>query len=80
MIAADQEARVLRLYHAEKWRVHTIARQLGLHHATVRRVLARAGGRLHSRRRVPGRRGGWCRLLAHGSGTGALKPFEQRGE
>jgi transposase len=53
MIAADQEARVLRLYHAEKWRVHTIARQLGLHHATVRRVLARAGVAMASQRRWP---------------------------
>ncbi|HLX09016.1 MAG TPA: IS21 family transposase [Thermoanaerobaculia bacterium] len=55
MIAADQEARVLRLYHAEKWRVHTIARQLGLHHATVRRVLARAGVAMASQRRWPSR-------------------------
>jgi transposase len=53
MIAADQEARVLRLYHAEKWRVHTIARQLGLHHATVRRVLARAGIAVTHQRRWP---------------------------
>jgi len=43
MISAEQEARVLRLFHAEKWRVHTIARQLGLHHTTVRRVLVQAG-------------------------------------
>ncbi len=53
MIAADQEARVLRLYHVEKWRVHTIARQLGMHHATVRRVLARAGIAVASQRRWP---------------------------
>jgi transposase len=53
MIAADQEARVLRLYHAEKWRVHTIARQLGLHHMTVRRVLARSGIAATDQRRWP---------------------------
>jgi transposase len=55
MIAADQEAQVLRLYHAEKWRVHTIAHQLGLHHTTVRRVLARAGVAIASQRRWPSR-------------------------
>jgi transposase len=43
MIAADKEAQVLRLYHAEKWRINTIARQLGLHHSTVRRVLVQGG-------------------------------------
>ena len=37
----DRETRteVLRLYHAEKWKIGTIARQLGVHHGTVRRVL-----------------------------------------
>lgn len=34
---------LLRLYHAERWRVSTIARQLGVHHTTVQRVLAQAG-------------------------------------
>jgi len=43
MIAPEIEARILRFYHAEKWRIGTIARQLGLHHTTVRRVLARCG-------------------------------------
>ena len=42
-IAQDLEAQILRYYHAEKWRVGTIARQLGLHHGTVPRVLAQAG-------------------------------------
>jgi transposase len=37
------EAEVLRLYHAEHWPIGTIARQLLLHHSTVRRVLAQAG-------------------------------------
>ena len=43
MISKDREAEILRLYHAEKWRVGTIATQLGLHHTTVQRVLAHAG-------------------------------------
>ena len=42
-IPADQQALIRRLYHGEKWRVGTIARQLGLHHSTVTRVLT-AGG------------------------------------
>lgn len=43
MIAAEKAAEILRVYHAEKWKVGTIARQLGVHHDTVRRVLAQAG-------------------------------------
>lgn len=43
MISRDREQEVLRLYHAERWPVGTIARQLGLHHNTVSRVLAQAG-------------------------------------
>lgn len=43
MISTEQEARVLRLYHAEKWRIGTIARQFGLHHSTVQRVLVQSG-------------------------------------
>jgi transposase len=43
MIAAETEAEILRLYHAEQWRIGTIATQLGVHHCTVRRVLAQAG-------------------------------------
>jgi len=42
-IAQELEAQILRYYHAEKWRVGTIATQLGVHHGTVRRVLAQAG-------------------------------------
>lgn len=38
-----QEHDILRYYFAEKWRVGTIARQLGLHHSTVERVIAQAG-------------------------------------
>lgn len=43
MISPQRAAEILRLYHAEKWRVGTLARQLGVHHNTVRRVLAQAG-------------------------------------
>ena len=35
----ETSTEILRLYHAEKWKIGTIARQLGLHHSTVRRVL-----------------------------------------
>jgi IS30 family transposase len=43
MIPKEKEAKILRLFHAEHWRVNTIARQLGLHHSTVRRVLQQGG-------------------------------------
>ena len=43
MIGRDREAEILRLYHAEKWPIGTVAEQLGVHHSTVRRVLAQAG-------------------------------------
>jgi len=42
-LSPEREAQVLRLYHAERWRIGTIATQLGLHHGTVTRVLAQAG-------------------------------------
>jgi transposase len=42
-ISAELEARILRYYHVEKWRVGTIARQLHVHSGTVTRVLAQAG-------------------------------------
>jgi transposase len=43
MIPADQKTRILRLFHAEKWKVGTIAAQIGVHHSTVERVLAQEG-------------------------------------
>ena len=43
MITPARAAEILRLYHAEKWKPGTLARQLGVHHDTVRRVLAQAG-------------------------------------
>ncbi|MGH8267710.1 MAG: IS21 family transposase [Steroidobacteraceae bacterium] len=43
MISRELEAEILRLYHAEHWPVGTLARQLRVHHDTVRRVLGQAG-------------------------------------
>jgi len=43
MISGEKEADIVRLAHAEKWPVGTIASQLGLHHSVVRRVLGREG-------------------------------------
>jgi transposase len=43
VISLDVETKILRFYHAEKWRINTIARQLGIHRSTVARVLAQAG-------------------------------------
>jgi transposase len=41
-IPPELEAQILRYYHAEHWRIGTIATQLGVHHGTVSRVLAQA--------------------------------------
>jgi transposase len=43
MISPEQEAQILHLFHAEKWRVGTIAHQFGVHPDVVRRVLAKDG-------------------------------------
>lgn len=43
MIPPELEAKILRLVNAEKWRIGTVAAQLGVHRATVQRVLAQAG-------------------------------------
>jgi transposase len=42
-ISPELEAKILRYFHVEKWKVGTIARQLGVHHGTVDRVLSQAG-------------------------------------
>jgi transposase len=42
-IPPELEAQILRYHHVEKWPVGTIAKQLGVHHATVSRVLIQAG-------------------------------------
>lgn len=43
MIDVERETKILRLYHAEHWRIGTIASQLGIHHSVVERVLRRNG-------------------------------------
>jgi transposase len=42
-INKETEAEILRLYNAEGWRRNTIARQLGIHHSSIDRVLNRNG-------------------------------------
>lgn len=42
-LAPERQAEILRLYHIEKWRLNTIARQLQVHHSTVERIVLRAG-------------------------------------
>lgn len=49
MIARALQGEILRLHHSEGWPVGTIARQLRVHHSTVRRVLAQAGVELIAR-------------------------------
>ena len=43
MISPQVAAEIRRLFTVEGWRKHTIARHLGIHHATVRRALDRDG-------------------------------------
>ena len=57
----DIEAQILRLYHAEKWTMGTIARQLHIHHSVVRRVLAQAGLPRAGPHRAPRRSTRICR-------------------
>jgi transposase len=42
-ISKEMEAKILRYYHVEKWKVGTIARQFRIHHSTVSRVLLNKG-------------------------------------
>jgi len=37
-ISKELVADILRYYHVEKWRVGTMAKQLGVHHATIKQV------------------------------------------
>jgi IS30 family transposase len=39
-IPAELEAKILRYFHVQMWPVGTVARQLGVHHGTVDRVLS----------------------------------------
>ena len=43
MISKDLAAHIVRLGKQEKWKVHTISKQLGVHHSTVERALADSG-------------------------------------
>ena len=47
-ISDDIKANILRYHHVEKWRVGTIARQLNIHHTTVKRVLSETGVSKHN--------------------------------
>ena len=49
-IRDELKAQILRYHFAEHWRVGTIARQLGVHHSTVERVLSEAGVERERRR------------------------------
>ena len=42
-ISKDTESKILRYHFVEKWRVGTIAEQLGIHHSVVDRVLSQSG-------------------------------------
>lgn len=42
-VSDELEAKILRYFHVEKWRVGTISRQLKIHHSVVQRVLLRSG-------------------------------------
>jgi transposase len=42
-VSKEIEAQILRLYHAEKWPIGTIASQLDIHHSVVQRVLQQDG-------------------------------------
>jgi len=52
-IPKETEAEILRLHFAEKWPKNTIAKQLGLHHCVVERVLINGGVRQESFRLRP---------------------------
>lgn len=42
-ISKEIEGKIVRYYHVDGWRVGTIAKQLGVHHSTVERVLRKNG-------------------------------------
>src|SRR5262249_52075053 len=53
MISKDQIANLRRLFHAEHWKVGTIASELGLHPETVKRALETDQFKSRSRRSLP---------------------------
>lgn len=42
MITPEQEAEIIRLFHVERWPPGTIARELGVHHSVVTRVVGKS--------------------------------------
>jgi transposase len=52
-LSAEVRAAVLRLHHAEKWPVGTIASELGIHHSAVTRLLRAEGLAPHAKRPRP---------------------------
>ncbi len=53
MISKDQIANIRRLFHAEHWKVGTIASELGLHPETVKRALETDQFKSRARRSLP---------------------------
>ena len=47
-ISDEIKANILRYHHVEKWKVGTISRHLGVHHTTIKRVLAETGVSKHN--------------------------------
>ena len=77
-IDKETSTEILRLYHAEKWKIGTIARQLGVHHSTVRRVLKDAEEPPQPRRRS----GNACAFPSRRRAQGcpaATSPIARRG-
>lgn len=52
-ICAETKSDILRYHYVEKWKVGTIAKQLGVHHTTVKRVLANNGVTVSEVKRKP---------------------------
>ncbi len=48
MIPKETQTQIVRLHYAEHWKITTIARQVGVHHGTVRRVLQNHGVELEA--------------------------------
>ena len=52
MIPDEQVARIRHLFHAEHWKIGTIAAELGFHPSTVRAALETETGELVEQRRL----------------------------
>ena len=79
----ETSTEILRLYHAEKWKIGTIARQLGVHHGTVRRVLkdAKEQGKFiqAAGRRLSFGHGGWRSPCGRGLQRFSADPVQEGG-